>query len=140
MPQMSDANVVRRSPRALTPEEADYFRRAAEEEESDPEAVADLERCWQRDCRVPLAQLSSAGVLRLPEIVAALKSARDSRGMTLETVSAASGIGIDVLAAVESGEDEAPSPRTLQRYAAAVGLRIVTGLVPIDPDNEPAAT
>lgn len=129
MPKTPEHMIAVRPNRQLTPEEREYFRRAGEEEESDPEVLADAERCWARDCRVPLAHLRSEGVFDIIAAVAALKEAREAKGMTLDEVSAASGIGVETLAAAEAGENKAPSPRTLQRYAKALGLRFVTELV-----------
>lgn len=129
--QEQQRTVARRRP--PTPEEQERFRNAYEEEvAADPEILAEAERVWSESCRVPLAHLRSAGVLDVRAIVAELKTKREAAGMTLDAVAAASGIGTQTLVAVESGEIAASSPRTLQKYAAALGLRLVTELLPVE--------
>ena len=78
--------------------------------------------------------LRKTGVFDLSATIAALKASREAQGLTLADVSAASGMSVPALSSLETGRNDNPTLRTLQRYASAIGRRLVIGVI-----EEPAA-
>lgn len=58
--------------------------------------------------------------------VAALRSRRESLGLSLADVEAKSGLKRSALSRLENSEDSNPTLLTLHRYAAAVGVSLST--------------
>lgn len=106
-------------------------RKAIEAELPEIEAAART-AAEMHDAHV-LRHLRKTGVFDLSAAVAALKAAREAEGMTLVQVSEATGMSVPTLSALENGRTDNPTLRTLQRYAAAVGRRLVVGLVAKTP-------
>jgi hypothetical protein len=80
-----------------------------------------------------LRHLRKTGVFDLSEAVGALKAAREAEGLTLAQVSEATGMSVPALSSLENGRADNPTLRTLQRYAKALGRRLVVGLVAESP-------
>jgi predicted transcriptional regulator len=126
MSQPKPSRIFRTSP----PEQQasdDVVRRAIEAERPAIEA-ATLAAAARYEAAV-LRHLKKRGVFDLDQTVAALKAAREDQGLSLADVSAATGISKPNLSDLETGKHANPTLRTLQRYADAVGRKIVVGLV-----------
>lgn len=67
--------------------------------------------------------------------VAALREAREARGMSLADVSQRSGIDRAALSRLENEHNINPKLETLGRYAGSMGLEI--GIVVMDPNGAP---
>lgn len=131
-----------RTVRPPTPEERVRYEKAIQEVEAEEEEIlADARRSFEEDQRIITKYLSATGALDLPSSIAALKAAREAQGMTLADVSAATGMSVPALSNLETGRNDNPTLRTLQRYAKAVGRRFVVGLIEDrGGDAKPAAT
>lgn len=119
-----------RTVRPATPaERASYEQALAEVEAEKDEILADARRRLRRDERLVTQHLAATGALDLSATVSALKASREAQGMTLADVSAASGMSVPALSSLETGRNDNPTLRTLQRYASAIGRRLVIGVI-----------
>jgi DNA-binding XRE family transcriptional regulator len=66
-------------------------------------------------------------ILELLELLAGLREARSRAGLTLDQVSALSGIDKAALSRLENGKSLNPTFETLSRYASALGERLTLG-------------
>jgi DNA-binding XRE family transcriptional regulator len=69
----------------------------------------------------------------LRALVGELRKARESQGLSLADIQAATGIDQSALCRIENGENGNPTLKTLIRYARAVGRTINVALVETDP-------
>jgi len=122
--------IVRNVSRPPTPEERARFEELSRQVEAElPELRRQAKRSLDRYERGLVSTLRKTGVFDLPATVAALKVAREEQGLTLAQVSAATGMSVPALSSLETGRNDNPTLRTLQRYAKAIGRRFVVGLV-----------
>lgn len=104
-----------------TPEMEDRIRRAMAEEERPEVIAANKARGRQVFAEIEEHQREFA------DIVAALKEARESRGLSLQDVSNATGITRASLSLLENGLGN-PTMTTLRRVAEAIGVKILVTL------------
>lgn len=124
---MDKVRITRRPP---SPEERARYEKLIRQVEAElPEIRKQVERGRDRDERAMISTLRKTGVFDLHATVAALKRAREEQGLTLAQVSAATGMSVPALSSLETGRNDNPTLRTLQRYAKAIGRRFVVGLV-----------
>lgn len=69
--------------------------------------------------------------------VHALKSARESKGLSLSDLERATGIDRSAISRIENSENGNPTINTLSRYARALGKQIAIALVDIDSSVKP---
>jgi hypothetical protein len=117
--------------------------------ERTPEELAELkaEREWFAKNRPDLEDLLATGeyegpfrqgdVLRLLEVVSALKRRRQEQGSSLAELAERSGLDLNTITRLERGEILNPSIGTLWQYADAVEARIVLS---VKPKTKPAKT
>lgn len=121
----------RRIIRPATPEER--ARHAAIIETFEKAELAkvldDVRQRLRQDERQVTQRLTATGALDLSATVSALKASREAQGLTLADVSAASGMSVPALSSLETGRNDNPTLRTLQRYASAIGRRLVIGVI-----------
>ncbi|MGC1274119.1 MAG: helix-turn-helix transcriptional regulator [Planctomycetaceae bacterium] len=123
-------NKIRITRRPPTPEErARYAAAYAEEEAAMAENSRLANRHFDQFERSMIDTLRKTGVFDLSATIAALKASREAQGLTLADVSAASGMSVPALSSLETGRNDNPTLRTLQRYAAAIGRRLVIGVI-----------
>lgn len=97
-------------------------------EEDLPELRRKSKVARDRSEKVANKYLRTVGGIDLAEIVPAIKIAREKAGLTLAQVSQATGLTVANLSKLENGLQDNPTLRTLRRYAAAVGKRLVVEL------------
>lgn len=115
--------------RRATPEERARdaeIRRQVEAEK--PELEAGARESVDRYESTLVRYLQIQGAFDLAAAVAELRSARQRKGLTLAEVSNLTGVAESELSDLETGDDESPTLRALQRYAQTVGLRIALEL------------
>lgn len=106
---------ARRTPEARAREAA------VREEYADRPGLDDL----LREGKVDAERLTTMGALgSLVKATAAVRRAREARGVSLTEVSRRSGLPLPALSRLESGKNPRPTFETLARYAAGVGLEI----------------
>jgi len=62
------------------------------------------------------------------ELLAQLKAAREAKGLSLDDLTAITGLDRSALVELELGQGRKPTIETLTRYAEAVGKRLVVAL------------
>ena len=102
--------------RRLTPEEAVKYKAIREQVATDlPDLITrHHERTAARD--------------HLQDLVRQLKSAREAKGLSLSDVTDLTGMDRSALSKLETGQRANPTMETLDRYAEAVGKRLVVSL------------
>ncbi len=68
----------------------------------------------------------------LANVVAILRDERQRQGLTMRDIQAASGISRTALSEIETQKNANPSIATLNRIAAALGMKLVVALVEAD--------
>jgi DNA-binding phage protein len=115
---------VRRSSKALPPEQVRRLKREAERiDREEGDAI-------RRKGRAIKARHD-----HLRDIVQVLKSERQRRGLSLAEVGERSGIGKSNLSRLENDPDPNPTMDTVLRYAEALGCAIQIRLSDPDPPN-----
>ena len=105
--------------RQLTPEEAAKYKAVREKIEQElPELIA------RHHARVALQD-------QLQELLKELKSAREAKGLSLTDLTELTGMDRSALSKLETGQRPNPTLETLERYAEAVGKRLVVTLADV---------
>jgi DNA-binding Xre family transcriptional regulator len=100
----------------LTPEEAAKYKAIREQVEQElPELIA------RHHARQGLLD-------QLQELLKQLKEARQAKGLSLADLTERTGIDRSALSKLETGQRPNPTLETLERYAEAVGKRLVVTL------------
>jgi DNA-binding phage protein len=73
--------------------------------------------------------MTGAAEASLYRVLAALKRARQERGLSASEVARRSGIDLAAVSRLEGGKNPNPTFETLSRYAEALGLRLDVALV-----------
>jgi DNA-binding XRE family transcriptional regulator len=110
--------------RRLTPEEAAQYRQIRQQV---AEELPDL---------IARHHLRQTTLDQLQALLQQLKAAREERGLSLADVAELTGMERSAISKLETGQRPNPTMETLVRYAAAVGKRLVLGLV--DAGEQPA--
>jgi ribosome-binding protein aMBF1 (putative translation factor) len=110
---------IERQYRRLSAEERARFADAARRVENEFPPGRAIERRSDKNLPPTLGDYFD-----LRQLVAALRQAREARGLSLADVQAATGIDRSALSRLERGENLNPTISTLARYAGAVGQRI----------------
>jgi len=76
-----------------------------------------------------------AALDQLPQVMSQLKSARESKGLSLNAVSEVVGMDRSALSKLENGRRSNPTVETLVRYANAVGKRLIVTLTDAKPQS-----
>lgn len=102
--------------RRLTPEEAVKYKTVREQIEQElPELIA------RRHARQSLLE-------QLQELLKELKAAREAKGLSLADLTELTGMDRSAVSKLETGQRPNPTLETLERYAEAVGKRLVVTL------------
>jgi DNA-binding XRE family transcriptional regulator len=102
--------------RKLTPEEAAKYKAVREQVAAElPDIIA---RHHER----------AASLDQLDNLLAQLKAARESKGLSLADLTELTGMDRSALSKLETGGRPNPTVETLVRYAEAVGKRLVVSL------------
>jgi DNA-binding Xre family transcriptional regulator len=100
--------------RRLTPEEAAKYRGIREQVEQElPDLIA----------------RHQARLDQLHELLKQLKAAREAKGLSLADLTELTGMDSSALSKLETGQRPNPTLETLERYAEAVGKRLVVTLM-----------
>jgi DNA-binding XRE family transcriptional regulator len=100
----------------LTPEEAAKYKAVREQVEQElPELIA------RHHARQALVD-------QLQELLKELKAAREAKGLSLADLTELTGMDRSALSKLETGQRPNPTIETLERYAEAVGKRLVVTL------------
>lgn len=108
--------------RDLTPDEQLLVNEAREEMKSRRDEIMAEGRLRKRALMLAREQVQVT--------IAKLKSRREKLGLTLTDVERRCGLKPSALSRLENDPEANPTLLTLQRYATAVGLRLVAGLEP----------
>jgi hypothetical protein len=81
--------------------------------------------------RVPV-RVEAEAVASAPELGSVLRAMRESSGISIDDFVRASGIERSAVFKLERGASENPTIRTLERYARALGRRLVIAFDPAD--------
>lgn len=100
--------------RKLTPEEAAKYREIREKVESEKPAIIAKAQKARREARRK----------QLAAVMQELKTARESKGLSLADIYERTGIDRSALSKLENVTNENPTIDTLLRYAEVVGKRI----------------
>lgn len=106
--------------RELSPEEQQRLNQARAETEAIREEILAEGRVRKRALEVSRAQVRNT--------VAALRAERERLGLSLADVESRSGLKRSALSRLENDPTANPTLLTLQRYASAVGMRVVAEL------------
>lgn len=99
--------------RRLTPEEAHKYKVVREQVEQElPDLIA----------------RHHARLGQLQEVLKQLKAAREAKGLSLADLTEITGMDRSALSKLETGQRPNPTLETLERYAEAVGKRLVVTL------------
>jgi transcriptional regulator with XRE-family HTH domain len=101
--------------------EARARQAAIREEYADKPGLGDLIRAGKVD---PERIMTMGGLGALLKATAAVRRAREAKGLSLTEVSRRSGLPLPALSRLESGKNPRPTFETLARYAAGVGLEV----------------
>lgn len=102
--------------RRLTPEEAAKYNTVREQVGQElPELIA------RHHARLALQD-------QLQELLKQLRAAREAKGLSLADLTELTGMDRSALSKLETGQRLNPTLETLERYAAAVGKRLIVAL------------
>jgi DNA-binding XRE family transcriptional regulator len=101
----------------LTPEAASKYNSIRKQVEEELQEL--ISRHHQR----------SASLDQVVELLAQLKTARETQGLSLADITELTGMDRSALSKLETGQRANPTVETLVRYANAVGKRLVVSLV-----------
>lgn len=106
--------------RELSPEEQERLNRARAETEAIRDEILAEGQVRKRALEISRAQVRHT--------VAALRAERERLGLSLAEVEARSGLKRSALSRLENDPTANPTLLTLQRYASAIGMRVVADL------------
>lgn len=83
--------------------------------------------------------ISQADFWQLRDALTALKKCREAAGVSLSSLSERTGIDRAALSRLESGAQDNPTVKTLQRYAFALGKQLVVQVIDLPAGHTPGA-
>ncbi len=86
---------------------------------------------------LPLPAAASSAGVKLNQLLPRLRAEREALGLTLQDLHDATGITCRRLSRLENGIDTNPTIGTLDRIAAALGMRLLVTLGQLPDESEP---